>query len=228
MRWLNELIWPAETRHASTTFVRDGSLLAAAEMLRGGITTCNDMCFYRRPRAFSRLGLAGRAPDHRHRVPVAIRLRRRGISDAGRSRHLRRRGRPVHSASPCPAPTVADRTLSASRANWPRNELPIHVHHHETLEINDSLRDFGQRPISRLDPQFGPSAPTSSRAMLCISTTDIERLPPRLRHRPLPLQYEARQRRRPGRPAARQGPNVGSGTDGAASNNRLDLFPRMQ
>src|SRR5919197_5137197 len=46
MRWLQEHIWPAETRHVSPEFVRDGTLLACAEMLRGGITCFNDMYFF--------------------------------------------------------------------------------------------------------------------------------------------------------------------------------------
>ena len=36
MRWLQEAIWPAESRHVDAAFVRDGTLLAAAEMIRGG------------------------------------------------------------------------------------------------------------------------------------------------------------------------------------------------
>src|SRR5205823_6906421 len=46
MRWLQEHVWPAETRHVSRDFVRDGTLLACAEMLRGGITCFNDMYFF--------------------------------------------------------------------------------------------------------------------------------------------------------------------------------------
>ena len=46
MAWLNTHIWPAEKKHVSDAFVRDGTLLAAAEMLAGGITCCNDMYFY--------------------------------------------------------------------------------------------------------------------------------------------------------------------------------------
>src|SRR5256885_307852 len=46
MRWLQEPVWPAETRHVSRDFVRDGTLLACAEMLRGGITCFNDMYFF--------------------------------------------------------------------------------------------------------------------------------------------------------------------------------------
>src|SRR3954470_20211844 len=46
MRWLEEHIWPAEMKHVSRDFVRDGTLLACAEMLRGGITCFNDMYFF--------------------------------------------------------------------------------------------------------------------------------------------------------------------------------------
>jgi 5-methylthioadenosine/S-adenosylhomocysteine deaminase len=45
MPWLQEHIWPAETQLVSPTFVHDGTLLACAEMLAGGITTFNDMYF---------------------------------------------------------------------------------------------------------------------------------------------------------------------------------------
>ena len=46
MRWLQDNIWPAEAKHVSSEFVRDGTLLACAEMLRGGITCFNDMYFF--------------------------------------------------------------------------------------------------------------------------------------------------------------------------------------
>ena len=46
MTWLKEHIWPAEARHASRDMVYDGTLLAAAEMLRGGVTCANDMYFF--------------------------------------------------------------------------------------------------------------------------------------------------------------------------------------
>ena len=44
--WLEQHIWPREGRFVSAEFVFDGTLLGAAEMLRGGITCCNDMYFY--------------------------------------------------------------------------------------------------------------------------------------------------------------------------------------
>ena len=44
--WLEDEIWPREGRFVGPEFVHDGTLLGAAEMLRGGITCCNDMYFF--------------------------------------------------------------------------------------------------------------------------------------------------------------------------------------
>jgi 5-methylthioadenosine/S-adenosylhomocysteine deaminase len=46
MQWLHHHVWPAEAQHVSAQFVHDGTLLACAEMLRGGITCFNDMYFF--------------------------------------------------------------------------------------------------------------------------------------------------------------------------------------
>jgi 5-methylthioadenosine/S-adenosylhomocysteine deaminase len=46
MEWLQHHVWPAEAQHVSEQFVYDGTLLACAEMLRGGITCFNDMYFF--------------------------------------------------------------------------------------------------------------------------------------------------------------------------------------
>ncbi|HEX7951530.1 MAG TPA: amidohydrolase family protein, partial [Burkholderiales bacterium] len=46
MDWLSKHIWPAEAKPVSGQFVYDGTMLACAEMLRGGITCFNDMYFF--------------------------------------------------------------------------------------------------------------------------------------------------------------------------------------
>src|SRR5207253_2084421 len=46
MDWLHQRIWPAETQHVSADFAFDGTLLACAEMLRGGVTCFSDMYFF--------------------------------------------------------------------------------------------------------------------------------------------------------------------------------------
>src|SRR3977135_2980074 len=70
MRWLQEHVWPAETQRVSPDFVRDGTLLACAEMLRGGITCFNDMYYF--PDAALEASLAaGMGAGHRPTRPPA-------------------------------------------------------------------------------------------------------------------------------------------------------------
>jgi len=87
-RWLNERIWPLERALVSETFVYDGTQHAAAEMLRAGITCCNDMYFFPEAaaRAFAdlaaalcgevsaealpRLPAVSDVPEFRHRTAV--------------------------------------------------------------------------------------------------------------------------------------------------------------
>ncbi len=61
MQWLQERIWPAEAKQVSPQFVYDGTLLACAEMLRGGITCFNDMYYFPGEAARAALDLGMRA-----------------------------------------------------------------------------------------------------------------------------------------------------------------------
>src|SRR5258707_1751628 len=60
MTWLKDHVWPAEARHVSPEFVYDGTLLACAEMLRGGVTCFNEMYFF--PEAAARAALEAGMP----------------------------------------------------------------------------------------------------------------------------------------------------------------------
>jgi 5-methylthioadenosine/S-adenosylhomocysteine deaminase len=62
MAWLNDHIWPAESRHMSEAYVFDGTELAAAEMLRSGTTCMADMYFYHHIAARAALK-AGMSPE---------------------------------------------------------------------------------------------------------------------------------------------------------------------
>jgi 5-methylthioadenosine/S-adenosylhomocysteine deaminase len=81
MEWLQEHIWPAEAEHISSKFVYDGTRLACAEMLRGGITCFNDMYFYPEAAASSRCRIRYARHDrhHRHRISDALRERCRRL-----------------------------------------------------------------------------------------------------------------------------------------------------
>ncbi|MDD2988968.1 MAG: TRZ/ATZ family hydrolase [Zoogloea sp.] len=234
MRWLQEAIWPAEARHVSHAFVRDGSLLAGAEMLRGGITTCNDMYFFPQAsaEAFDRLGLraaigitvidfpsqyASDADDYLHKGLAAFESWR---------------NHPLISFTLAPhAPyTVSNASFERIGTLADELELPIHIHIHETSrEIDDSLRDYGQRPIARLDSLglLGPGLIGVHGVHL--SDDDIEHLA--LHHCALAHCPTSNMKLASGMaPVTRllqHGLPVGLGSDGAASNNRLDLWREM-
>jgi len=155
MRWLQEAIWPAESRHVCHDFVRDGTLLAAAEMLRGGITTCNEMYFHpdAAAEAFTRAGM-------RAVIGVAVldfptpyassadEYFRKGL--AARDKWL---SHPLLHFSIAPhAPyTVSDASLERVASIAAELDCPVHIHIHETAhEIQDSLAQHGARPLARL------------------------------------------------------------------------------
>ena len=137
MHWLQDRIWPAEAKHVSPQFVYDGTLLACAEMLRGGITCFNDMYFYpgRGGARRARHGHARGARPDRHRFPHRLRRRRRGLRRQGpgaarracaSSRCFRsawRRTRPIR---------VSDTTFRGSITLAEELDLPVHMHVHET------------------------------------------------------------------------------------------------
>src|SRR5213593_5312482 len=136
MRWLQEHVWPAETRHVSREFVRDGTLLACAEMLRGGITCFNDMYFS--PEAALE---SARAAGMRVALGIIViefptayasdpaDYLRKGL--ALRDRHL---DQPL--VSFCLAPhapyTVSDASFRQIAMLAAELDLPVHVHLNET------------------------------------------------------------------------------------------------
>jgi len=235
MHWLNERIWPAEKRHLSPAFVRDGTLLGAWEMLRGGITCFNDMYFF--PEA-----AAAAAREAGIRATLGITVLEfptayaadpgdylaKGLASRDALRH-----EPLLSFCLAPhAPyTISDSTFERIATLANQLDLPVHIHIHETrAEIEDSLRQHGVRPLARLQRAglLGPGF---------IGVHGVHLLPEEidllgehrchLAHCPTSNMKLAN-----GAPpiAALQahGVGVGLGSDGAASNNRLDLFHEMR
>ncbi|OHC65581.1 MAG: N-ethylammeline chlorohydrolase [Rhodocyclales bacterium GWA2_65_19] len=235
MRWLSERIWPAESRHAGPDFVRDGTLLACAEMVRGGITTFNDMYFFpdAAAEAARRIGMRAVLGI------IAIEFPTRYAADADDYLAKGLAVRDALSGNPlvsfCLAPhapyTVADKTFRTIATLAAQLEIPVHVHLHETLhEIDESLKLHGVRPLERLRGLglLGPQLIAVHAVHLDAGEIDLlAREGCHLAHCPtsnLKLgsgipQMSAIQTR---------GINFGLGTDGAASNNRLDLFQEMR
>jgi 5-methylthioadenosine/S-adenosylhomocysteine deaminase len=235
MQWLQDRIWPAEAKHVSPQFVYDGTLLACAEMLRGGVTCFNEMYFYPGDAARAVLDMGMRAAlglividfpsayatDADDYVTKGLALR-----DALREQPL---------LSFCMAPhapySVSDKTFSRLITLADELDLPVHMHVHETEdEIERSLAEHGLRPLERLH-RLGLVGPNLI-AVHAIHLTQEEigllaRNGSSVAHCPSSNLKFANGFAPVARMLA-EGVNIGLGTDGAASNNRLDLFQEMR
>jgi 5-methylthioadenosine/S-adenosylhomocysteine deaminase len=235
MEWLQRYIWPVETRYVSPAFVRDGTMLACAEMLRSGITCFSDMYFFPESAAEA-------AVDAGMRAAIGMIVIEMPSPYAGDARDYLAKGLAMRDAlrdepllSFCLAPhapyTVSDPTLERIATYAAELDLPIHTHVHESNdEIRESLSAHGMRPLARLQrlglvgpgliavhaihleahelamlAQYGCSVAhcPSSNLKLASGIADVSRM----------LASDI---------------NVGLGTDGAASNNRLDVLNEMR
>lgn len=235
MVWLNNHIWPAESRHVDTAFVRDGSLLACAEMLKGGITCFNDMYFFPQAAAEAALECGIRAG-----IGLAvIDMPSIYASDADDYIAKGLAIRDHYSQQPllsfCMAPhapySVSDQTLTKIMVLAEQLQLPVHMHLHETMdEIRNGLAENGMRPLMRLH-QLGLVNPGLIAAhMIHLTDAEIElfhKYGGQIAHCPT-SNLKLASGIAPIQKLLQQGINIGIGTDGAASNNRLDMFAEMR
>ena len=156
MEWLNDHIWPAESRWVSERFVEDGTRLAVAEMLRGGTTCFNDMYFFANctARVAAEVGMRAVVGLIVIDFPTVWARDADEYLAKGVEIHDHYRDSPLIRTAFAPhAPyTVADAALTRVSALAEELDLPIHMHVHETTsEISQSLARYGERPLARLD-----------------------------------------------------------------------------
>ncbi|HTT07350.1 MAG TPA: TRZ/ATZ family hydrolase [Gammaproteobacteria bacterium] len=235
MDWLQNHIWPAEAKWVGPEFVCDGSQLAIAEMLRGGVTCFNDMYFF---------------PEETARVAAAAGIRailgmividfpsayaahvdeyfKKGLAlhDECRDHAL------IHTGFAPHAPyTVSDDAFRRIATLTGELNVPISIHVHETAgEVREALAKTGERPLKRLE-RLGLITPQ----LLAVHMTQLE---------PHEIALLAAQGAHvihcpesnlklasgfcPVAALLKAGVNVALGTDGAASNNDLDMFGEMR
>jgi 5-methylthioadenosine/S-adenosylhomocysteine deaminase len=235
MPWLEEHIWPAEARHASDEFVHDGALLAMAEMLRAGVTCVNDMYFFpgATARAALRAGMRAALGIIAIEFPSAYAADARDYLEKGLATRDAYRGEPLLSFCLAPhAPyTVGDETMKRIAVLSEELDVPIHTHVHETIgEVQQGLARNGVRPIERLRA-LGIVGPRLV-AVHCVHLDDAEielfaRENVSVAHCPS-SNMKLASGIAPVALMRSRGVAVGLGTDGAASNNRLDVLTEMR
>ncbi|NWG72833.1 MAG: amidohydrolase family protein, partial [Parvularculaceae bacterium] len=155
MEWLTRHIWPAEGRHVSPEFVYEGTLLACAEMIRGGVTCFNDMYFFpeQAGRAAVTAGMRAALGIICLEFPTAYAADAQDYLHKGLATRDALRHEPLLSFCMAPhAPyTVSDRSFEQIVTYADELQIPIHVHLHETQdEIRESQARFGVRPLERM------------------------------------------------------------------------------
>ncbi len=233
--WLAEHIWPAEARFVDEGFVRAGTRLAAVEMLSSGTTCFNDMYFFpdvvgevaRDAGIRAVLGLIVlEAPTAWAGDPTSYLSRGLEVHEAFRSEPL------VTSALAPHAPyTVGDEAFERVRDLSDQLEVPVHVHLHETRrEVEEAVRETGDRPLARL-ARLGLVNPRLAAVhMTQLLPGEIEELAERgasVVHCP-ESNLKLASGVCPVPTLAAAGVNVALGTDGAASNNDLDMPGEMR
>lgn len=235
MAWLHERIWPAEKKYVSEAFVRDGSLLAAAEMLASGVTTANDMYFFplAAGEAFLQAGLRAVLGMIVLEFPSNYAVDADDYLARGLALRDELKGEPLLSFAFAPhAPyTVADTTFGRIGTLAEQLGLPIHTHIHETAdEITDSLKQHGVRPLERL-ARLGLLGPNFIGVhAVHLNETEIDALATHgchVAHCPS-SNLKLASGITPIAALMQAGVNLGFGSDGAASNNRLDIFAEMR
>lgn len=235
MEWLNKYIWPAEVRHVDTGFVFDGTRLACAEMLRGGITCFNDMYFF--PEASVQAVLASGMRATIGMIVIDFPTAYASDADDYLEKGLALRDNYGYHPllSFCFAPhapyTVSDQVFASVLTYAEQLDLPIHIHLHETHdEIRTSLETNGVRPIERLH-ELGLLGPNLIAVHMVHLTSEeiglIARQGCAVAHCPS-SNLKLANGFAPIAALLGKGVNVGLGTDGAASNNRLDMFEEMR
>ena len=236
MDWLTKHIWPAEAKWVSPEFVRDGVRLAAAEMLKSGTTCLNDMYFFPEDAA-SGAARSRHARLHRsHPDRLSDRLRadaRMTISTRGSKLHDSLRHDPLITTAFAPhAPySVSDGPLAKIRTVNNELNLPVHMHVHETAhEVDEAVAKTGKRPLARLDALdlLGPTLVAVH--MTQLKDDEITRLAEAgasVVHCP-ESNLKLASGFCPVQALLKAGVNVALGTDGAASNNDLDLLDEMR
>ena len=235
MTWLKEHIWPAEGRWVGETMVRDGTRLAVAEMLRSGTTCFNDMYFHPDVTAevAGELGIRANIGLILVDIPSSWAKTTEEYLNRGMAVFERFRKHPLlHFAFAPHAPySVGDEGLARLQALAAETGLRTHIHVHESRhEVEEAAAQDGRRPLARLERLGLVGSGLMAVHATQLLDAEIALLAERGSH--IVHCPESNLKLASGFcPVTRlleAGVNVALGTDGAASNNDLDMLGEMR
>ena len=235
MTWLNDHIWPAEGRWVNDQFVRSGTELAIAEMILGGTTCFNDMYFFpdETARACREHGMRCVIGMILIDFPTVWAKDANEYLDKGIAVHEHYRDHPLVTTALAPhAPySVSDEPLTRARALAEKLDVPIHMHVHETRdEITRAAAQGQPRPLARLASLGLLTGRLMAVHMTQLNDDEIETIAASGTH--VVHCPESNLKLASGFcPVQRllaAGINVALGTDGAASNNDLDMLGELR
>ena len=235
MEWLQGHIWPVEAAVIGPEFVSAGVTLAIAEMLRGGTTCANENYFFPDAQAatYKRHGFRAVVGLPVIDFPTAWASTDDEYFDRACEVHDQWRNDPLVTMAFVPhAPyTVSDASFERIRMLADQLDLPVHLHTHETAhEVEESREKYGQRPLARLDRLGLVNDRLMAVHMTALTDAEIDLCARRgvsVVHCPESNLKLASGFCPVGR-LEQAGVNIAIGTDGAASNNDLDMFGEMR
>jgi len=235
-RWLTDGIWPNEKRWASAEMVRDGTRHAIAEMLRSGVTCFSDQYFFPEVVAMAASELHMRAVVGTPVVDFATAWAENAMECISKGTEL------VHDRyaedpliTTCFAPhstyTVPDQAFLELRVVADQLDARIQIHLHESArEVEDAVRATGKRPLQRLADLGLLNSSLMAVHAVHMSDDEMRQLADAgvcVAHCPRSnLKLASGIANVPALRAA--GVIVALGTDGAASNNVLDMLGEMR
>jgi 5-methylthioadenosine/S-adenosylhomocysteine deaminase len=235
MDWLQKYIFPAEGKTVSPEFVRIGTRLAALEMIQSGTTTFCDMYYFeeevaRVTKAAGLRGVLGQTviefPVPDAKTPADALKRAEAFAKEFAKDDLI-----TPSLAPHSVYTLDAKTLTATSELARRLNLPIQIHLAETqAEIGMSQERHKMRPVAVLEALKFWAPITIGAHGVWINDQEIALL--KQRNVGVSNNPESNMKLASGTAPVvayrKAGVNVGLGTDGAASNNDLDMFEAMR
>ncbi len=235
MDWLNNYIWPAEKAVINAKSVEVGCRLAIAEMLRSGTTCFNDHYFFPSVIANTAIEEGIRATVGHVIMNVPTDWAQDEDDYLKKATEITSQGKPHDLISWSIAPhapyTNSDSSLSKAKAISKQYNTVMHIHLHETqTEVDMSLEEHHKRPIQRLDDLNLVDEQLIAVHMTALNDAEMDLMAANnvsVVHCP-ESNMKLASGFAPVQKLLDKGVNVALGTDGAASNNDLDMFGEMR